>query len=95
MSAVIYLIRAWSQMWGYPLESLRRLFPFKSYFHFRFRGRQVRFRCRPMWDNVGGVKFGSGMVENVGVAIGIASPSVSVQKLFPFPVSTSGFVADI
>ncbi len=31
-----YSGRAWSQMWGYPLESLRHLFPFKSYFHFRF-----------------------------------------------------------
>ena len=35
------------------------------------------------------------MVENVWVAVGIASPSVSVQKLFAFPVSTSGFVAVI
>ncbi len=52
-----------------------------------------------MSDNVGKVIFGSGMVENVGVAVGIASPSVSpsvsVQNLFPIPVSTSGFVADI
>jgi len=48
-----------------------------------------------MWDNVGSVIFGLGMVENVGVAVGIASPFVSVQKLFPLPVSTSGFVADI
>jgi len=35
------------------------------------------------------------MVENVGVAVEIASPPVCVQKLFPLPVSTSGFVADI
>ena len=28
----------------------------------------------------------SGMVENVGVAAEIASPSLSVQKLFPLPV---------
>ncbi len=28
-----------------------------------------------------------GMVRNVGVAVEIASPSVSVQKLFPLPVS--------
>ncbi len=48
-----------------------------------------------MSGNVGSVIFGSGMVENVGVAVGIASPSVSVQTLFPLPVSTSGFVADI
>ena len=48
-----------------------------------------------MSDNVGGVKFGSGMVENVGIAVGIVMSSVPVQKLFPLPVSTSGFVADI
>ncbi len=35
------------------------------------------------------------MVENVWVAVGIASPALSVQKLFPLPVSTSGSVADI
>ncbi len=45
-----------------------------------------------MSDNV---IFWSGMVANVGVAVGIASPSVTVQKLFPLPVSTSGFEADI
>ncbi len=28
----------------------------------------------------------SGMVNNVGVDVGIASPSVSVQRLFPLPV---------
>ncbi len=80
------------------MESLRHLFSFKvistSGFHFRFCGRQVRFLRRPMSDNVGGVKFGSGMVENVGVGFGIALSSVSIQKLFPLPVSTSGFVAD-
>ena len=48
-----------------------------------------------MSDNVGSVIFGPGMVENVGVAVGIASPAVSVQKLFPLPASTSGFVTDI
>ena len=66
-----------------------------SGFHFRFRGRHLRFPCRPMSGNVGGVIFRSGIAENVGVAVGIASKSVSVQKLFPLPVSTSGFVADI
>ncbi len=40
-----------------------------------------------MSDSVGGVIFWSSMVENVGVAVGIASPSISVQKLFPLPVS--------
>jgi len=48
-----------------------------------------------MSGRVGSVISKSGMLENVGVAVEIASPSVSVQKLFPLPVSTSGFVADI
>ncbi len=38
---------------------------------------------------------GSGIVENVGVAAGIASLTFSDHLLFPLPVSTSGFVADI
>jgi len=37
----------------------------------------------------------SGMVENVGIAFGIASPDLAVQKLFPLPVSTYGYVPDI
>ena len=41
--------------------------------------------------NVDTVMFGSGMVENVGVAVEIASPSVSDQKLFPLPVSWPTF----
>ena len=36
MSSVAYLSRAWSKMWGSPLKSHRHLFPFKSYFYFRF-----------------------------------------------------------
>ncbi len=48
-----------------------------------------------MSGRVGSVTSKSDIIENVGVAVGIASPSVSVQKLFPIPVSTSGFVADI
>ncbi len=48
-----------------------------------------------MSGRVGSVISKSGMVGNVGVAVGIASPSVSFQKLFPLPVSTSGFDADI
>ena len=57
-----------------------------SGFYFRFRDRNLSFRCRSMSDNVGSVIFRSCMAENVGVAVGIASPSVSVQKLFPLPV---------
>ncbi len=44
---------------------------------------------------VGSAVSKSDMVENVGVAVGIASPSVSVQKLFQLLASTSGFVTDI
>jgi len=47
-----------------------------------------------MSNNVRSVIFGSGIVENVGVAVGIASPTLSIQMLFPLPVSTSGSVAD-
>jgi len=62
-----------------------------SGFYFRFRGRHFNFRCLPMSDNVGNVLFGSGRLENVGVTFGIASPSVSAQKLFPLPVSWPTF----
>ena len=48
-----------------------------------------------MSGRVGSVISKSGVVDNVGVAVEIASPSVSVLKLFPLPVSTSGIVADI
>ena len=39
--------------------------------------------------------FESGIVENVGVAVDMASLAISVRSLFPLPVSTSGSVADI
>ena len=48
-----------------------------------------------MSGRVGSVISKSGVVENVGVAVEIASPSVCVQKLFQLTVSTSGYVADI
>ena len=71
------------------MKSLRHLFPFKSYFHFLFplpvSSRHLSFRCRPMSGRVGSVISKSGVVDNVGVAVGIASPSVSFQKLFPLP----------
>ncbi len=57
-----------------------------SGFHFRFRDRHLSYRCCPMSGRVGSGISKSGMVENVGVAVAIASPSVSVQKLFPLPV---------
>ena len=48
-----------------------------------------------MSDNVGSDISESGMVQNVGVAVGIVSLTLSVPKFFALPVSTSGFVADI
>ncbi len=73
------------------MASLRHQLPFEMYFDFLFHGRHLSFRCRLMSDNVSSVIFGSGMIENVRVAVGIASPSVSVQKLFPLPVSWPTF----
>ncbi len=32
------------------------------------------------------------MVDNVGVAVGIAAPSLAVQKLFPLPVSLTAML---
>ncbi len=50
---------------------------------FWFSGRRFEF---PMLGRVGSV-IKSGMVDNVGVAVEIASPSVSIAKLFPLPGS--------
>jgi hypothetical protein len=49
------------------------------------------FRGRPMSGNVGSDIPESGMVANVGVAVGTASPSLSVQALFLLPVSWPTF----
>ncbi len=46
----------------------------------------LRFPCRPMSGNVVSDISESGMVANVGAAVGIASPSLSDQKLFLLPV---------
>ena len=58
-----------------------------SCFHFRFLGRHFDF---PVSADVGLCLAGSvisesGMVENVGVAAGAASPVLSVQELFRLP----------
>ena len=37
----------------------------------------------------------SGIIDNVGVSVGIASLTLAVRALFPVPVSTSGFVTTI
>ncbi len=48
--------------------------------------RILPFRGRPMSGDVGNDISEPGMVANVVVAVGIASQSVSVQKLFLLPV---------
>ncbi len=45
-----------------------------------------------MSGRVGSVISKSGIVDNVEVAVGIASPYVSVQKLFPLPVSMAAIL---
>ncbi len=47
----------------------------------------LRFSCRPTLGHVVSGIVESGMVENMGVAAEIASPSISIQKLFLLPVS--------
>ena len=56
-----------------------------------YKNRKWKSRRRAMSANVDSDTGRSGVVEIVGVAVGIASPSLSVQKI----LSTSGFVADI
>ena len=78
-----------------PPPSVQKLFPlpvFTACFNFRFRGRRFGF---PTSGRVSSAIFEPGMVEHVGVAVGIASLTLSVQLLFPHPVSTSGFESDI
>ena len=41
---------------------------------------------RATLDNVRGDIVKSGMVDKVGIAVGIAAPSLAVQQLFPLPV---------
>ena len=51
----------------------------------------LRFRGRPTSGHVVSGTSESGLVENVGVAAEIASPSLSVQKLCLLPVSSPPF----
>ncbi len=43
--------------------------------------------------NVLGDTVKLGMVDNMGIAVGIAAPSLAVQKLFPLPVSAGRHLA--
>jgi hypothetical protein len=55
----------------------------------------LRSRGRLMSGNVGSDIPESGMVANVGVTVGIASPTLSVQKLFLLLLSASVLTAVI
>ena len=46
----------------------------------------LNFGSRPTSDEVDKVIFMSDMVENMGIEVGIAAPSITVEKLFPLPV---------
>ncbi len=46
----------------------------------------MNFASRITSRNVRDDVVKSGMVDNVGIAVGIAAPSLAVQKLFPLPV---------
>ena len=46
----------------------------------------LNFGNRPTSDNVDRVIYELGMVENMGVEVGIATPSLTVEKLFQLPV---------
>ncbi len=46
----------------------------------------LNFGSRPTSDNVDTVIYELGMVENMGIEVGIATPSLTVEKLFPLPV---------
>ncbi len=45
------------------------------------------FRSRTTSGNVRGDTVILSILDNVGIAVGIAAPSLAVQKLFPLPVS--------
>ena len=46
----------------------------------------LNFGNRTTSGNVRGDTVKSGMVDNVGIAVGIAAPSLAVRTLFPLPV---------
>ncbi len=45
--------------------------------------------------NVGSIRDVSGMVSNIGVAVGIVSPPHCVQWLFPLPVSVAAILNSV
>ncbi len=68
------------------METRLYLSPFKRYFHFRSDGRHLVFRQPTTSGDVRSEIVKSGMVDNVGIAVGIATPSLAVEKLYQVPV---------
>jgi len=52
----------------------------------------LNFGSGTMSGNVRSDIFRSGMVDNVRIAVGIATPSLAIQKLFPLPVSLAAIL---
>ncbi len=50
---------------------------------------------QPTSGNVGSVRNVSGMVANVGVAVGIVSPAHCGKELFPLPVSVAAILKSV
>ncbi len=55
----------------------------------------LNFASRPTSDNVDSVISESGMAENMGVEVGIAMPSLPVEKLFRLPVSVAAILNSV
>ena len=84
MSAVPQTSPVRSQMWGLPLQSGRKLRSIVISIS-GFGGRHIDFGSQRR-RTVSTVSYPSlGMVGNMGVEVGIAVPSLNVQKIFPLP----------
>ncbi len=71
-----------------PSLSVHKLFPLPV-----FIAVILSFRRWTMSADVGSDTGMSGVVETVVTAVGIASPSLSVQKLFPVPVCIAAILS--
>ena len=94
VSSVSSQSRAWSKMWGQPLESRCKQLPFKSYFQFRFGGRHLESvvnnvgRHRRRHDQVGrGRKCGGSRWNYVCMLLETEVTSTSRKSpIFPWRV---------
>jgi len=55
----------------------------------------LNFGCRLTSDKVDKVISMSGIVENMGVEVGISAPSITVEKLFTLRVSVAGILNSV